>query len=136
MAEYLLRHLAGGRFDVYSAGFKKGEVHPLTVSILRTKFGINASDARSKTWEEFDGKKFDFIFTLCRDARESCPQWPGQPECSRWEFTDPTSGKTDDLRDLMFATSVNEISNRLKALCRLSDEELAPYRVTYAQTGV
>jgi protein-tyrosine-phosphatase len=134
MAEYLLRQLADDRFDVYSAGFKSGaEIHPLTPYILKKNFKINAYSARSKTWNEFAEQQFDFIFTLCREAREACPQWPGQPKISHWEITDPAAGKTDELRQLMFAAVAKEIRDRLKNFCCLPEEELQLYRMIYAK---
>jgi protein-tyrosine-phosphatase len=133
MAEFILRQLADDRFEVYSAGFKGGsEIHPQTLYILKKAFGINGYSARSKVWTELKDRQFDFVFTLCREAREACPEWPGQPKISHWEITDPASGKTADLREIMFATVAREIRDRLKIFCKLSEMELEPYRMTYA----
>jgi arsenate reductase len=129
MAEYLLRNLAGDRFETFSAGIKPaGQIHPLTLYILRKNFNIDARDARSKTWDEFFNRQFDLVFTLGRKDREPCPQWVGQSPLGHWEITDPKTGKTDDLRRLMFLDVAKEIRGRLMEICRLSDQEIAPYR--------
>lgn len=89
-AEYFLRRLGGARFESYSAGASpSGAVNPMTVQILRERFHIDASDARSKSWEEFREVKLDFVITVCDNARESCPVWPGQPIIAHWGVEDP-----------------------------------------------
>jgi protein-tyrosine-phosphatase len=76
--EYLLRHLGGSRFRVFSAGsFPTGIVNPFAIQVLKDVYNIDASDARSKSWEEFKDVEFDFVVTVCDHARESCPVWPG-----------------------------------------------------------
>jgi|SRR5580693_2060519 arsenate reductase len=90
LAEYLLRHRGGGRFETWSAGAQpKGEVNPFALQVLREFYRIDASDARSKSWEELRGKEFDFVITVCDRARESCPVWPGQPITAHWGMEDP-----------------------------------------------
>ena len=91
-AEYLLRHLGGHLFEVSSAGSKpSGHIHPLVLHILQENFHIDASDARSKSWHELENIHFDFIITLCDDARERCPIMPGEPITAHWSFPDPAS---------------------------------------------
>jgi arsenate reductase (thioredoxin) len=92
IAEYLLRRLGADRgFDAFSAGsHPRGEVHPLTLEIL-SKLNIDASDARSKSWEEFRDVRFDFVITVCDNARESCPVWPGRPIVAHWSLPDPAA---------------------------------------------
>src|SRR3954470_17883584 len=85
LAEYLLRHHGAGRFEVYSAGSKPtGRVNPFAVRVLRENYGIDATGSRSKSWDEFKGVKFDYVITVCDNARESCPVWPGQPIVAHW----------------------------------------------------
>jgi len=92
LAEYLLRHLGGDRFEVSSAGSKpSGKVNPLVLRILTENFQIDASDARCKSWHELENIHFDFIITLCDDARERCPVMPGEPIAAHWSFEDPSS---------------------------------------------
>jgi arsenate reductase len=90
--EYLLRQLGGARFEVFSAGsFPTGRVNPLAIEVLKDVYGIDASQARSKSWEEFSDVEFDFVVTVCENARESCPVWPGQPVLAHWGFPDPAA---------------------------------------------
>jgi arsenate reductase len=89
-AEYFLRRLGGARFEAYSAGARPTEaVNPLTLKVLRDRFGIDAPAARSKSWDEFGTINFDFVITVCDSARESCPVWPGQPIVAHWGVDDP-----------------------------------------------
>jgi arsenate reductase (thioredoxin) len=80
-AEYLLKAIAPSRFETYSAGASpKAAPHPLALEILSEDFKINASDAYSKSWEEFK----DARHHPCDNARENCPVWPGQPIVAHW----------------------------------------------------
>ncbi len=91
MAEALVRHRAGGRFDVQSAGAKPKEaVHPLAVEVLG-ELGIDISGARPKHLEMFLGREFDFIITLCDKARDMCPVFPGRPTSEHWNLADPAA---------------------------------------------
>lgn len=72
MAEGLLRHDSGDRFEVFSAGVKPGHVRPEAVSVMR-EIGIDISGHWSKHMREFDGEHFDHVLTVCDNARESCP---------------------------------------------------------------
>jgi arsenate reductase len=77
-------------FEAYSAGANpKGRINPHVLEILKDGYHIDASDARSKSWEEFRSVKFDFVITVCDRARESCPVWPGQPIVAHWGSDDP-----------------------------------------------
>ena len=68
-AEYFLRRLGGARFEAYSAGANpSGVINPLTVKVLRERFHVDASGARSKSWDEFRDIKFDFVVTVCDSA--------------------------------------------------------------------
>src|SRR5713226_822864 len=79
LAEYLMRKTDPRRFESFSAGsHPKGQVHPLALRLLKEVYKIDASAARSKSWDEYQGVHFDFVSTVCDNARESCPIWPGQ----------------------------------------------------------
>ena len=92
LGEYLLRRLDGSRFEVFSAGsFPTGKVNPLAIQVLKDVYDIDASQARSKSWEEFNDVKFDFVVTVCDNARETCPVWPGQPIVAHWGSPDPAA---------------------------------------------
>jgi protein-tyrosine-phosphatase len=91
-AEYFLKWLGGRRFEPYSAGANpSGTVNPLTLKVLRERFNIDASGARTKSWDEFRDLRFDFVITVCDNARESCPVWPGQPIVAHWGVDDPAA---------------------------------------------
>ncbi len=90
--EYLLRQLGGSRFEVFSAGsFPTGKVNPMAIQVLQDVYDIDASQARSKSWEEFKDVEFDFVVTVCDNARETCPVWPGQPILAHWGSPDPAA---------------------------------------------
>ncbi|HET9479746.1 MAG TPA: arsenate reductase ArsC [Pyrinomonadaceae bacterium] len=96
-AEYLLRRAGGDRFEVYSAGASPtGKVNPFALRVLKDVYDIDASSARSKSWEEYDGIEFDFVITVCDNARESCPIWPGHPAMSHWSLPDPALARGSD----------------------------------------
>ena len=77
MAEGLLRHDAGDRFEVFSAGTKPSHVRPEAIAVMR-ELGIDISGHRSKSVDEFAGQSFDYVLTVCDNAKESCPIFPGK----------------------------------------------------------
>lgn len=90
LGEYLLKRIGGPRFEVYSAGsFPTGYVNAYAIRVLNDIYHIDASAARSKSWEEFGDLEFDFVITVCDNARESCPIWSGQPIVAHWGSPDP-----------------------------------------------
>jgi arsenate reductase len=90
MAEGLLRHDAGERFEVKSAGTKPGFVRPEGIAAM-DELGIDISGHRSKSVSEFDGQKFDYVITVCDSARESCPVFFGGAERLHHGFDDPAA---------------------------------------------
>ena len=91
-AEYFLRRLGGRRFEAHSAGAApSGTVNPMTLQVLLERFHIDAGDARSKSWDELRDVRFDFVITVCDNARETCPIWPGQPIVAHWGVEDPAA---------------------------------------------
>lgn len=90
MAEGLLRHMAGDRFEVFSAGTEQTRVQPLAIEAMR-EIGIDISSHTSKTLDAFEGQTFDFVITVCDRANESCPIFPGGTERIHWSFDDPTA---------------------------------------------
>ncbi len=89
LAEALLRWMAGDAVEVYSAGTEPTVVHPLTVRVLE-EVGIDASQLRSKSVDEFRGQTFDYVITVCDQAREQCPSIPGHQQI-HWSFPDPSA---------------------------------------------
>ena len=114
MAEALLRQLAGDRFEVFSAGTEQTRVHPLAIEAMR-ELGVDISAQRSKTLDEFQGQQFDSVITVCDQANESCPIFPGATERLHWSFDDPSAATgTDDERLQVFRQTRNAIENRLR----------------------
>jgi len=89
MAEGLLRHHAGDRFEAFSAGTQPGSLHPLAVRAM-AELGIDISDHSSKSVDRFLDQSFDFVITVCDQARESCPVFPGGAQL-HWSFPDPAA---------------------------------------------
>jgi arsenate reductase len=90
MAEGLIRHEAGERFEVFSAGTHPTQVRAEAVAVMR-ELSIDISSQRSKPLAEFVGQAFDFVITVCDRAREECPVFSGTPERLHWPFEDPAA---------------------------------------------
>jgi arsenate reductase len=90
MAEGLLRHDAGERFDVESAGTSASFVRPEAIAVMR-EVGIDISGHRSKNVDEFAGQRFDCVITVCNNARESCPVFFGESQKLHRDFEDPAA---------------------------------------------
>lgn len=88
MAEGLLRHDFGDRFEVFSAGTKPSHVRPEAIKAM-SDLGIDLSGHRSKHVDEFVGQEFSYVITVCDNAKESCPIFPGKTQRIHWSFEDP-----------------------------------------------
>lgn len=90
MAEAILRHLAGDRFEALSAGsYPAGYVHPLAIEAMG-QMNIPMEDPVSKSWDEFANAPVDVVITVCDAAAgETCPTWPGNPITAHWSLPDP-----------------------------------------------
>ena len=113
MAEALLRHHGGDRFEVFSAGTEPKGVNPLTLRIL-AEAGIDASFARSKSVTEFLGQPFDYVVTVCDQARQTCPVFPGVHESLHWGYEDPAAAEgTEEQRLAVFRKVFIQMSERV-----------------------
>jgi arsenate reductase len=110
MAEGLLRHDAGQRFEVFSAGTKPSSVRLEAIAVMR-ELGIDISGHRSKSVDEFANQQFDYVLTVCDHARESCPLFPGKTVTIHHSFEDPAAMQGSD-------------EERLAAFRRVRDEIL------------
>lgn len=131
LAEYLLRRLAPRRFETHSAGAQpKGQVHPMALRILHDLYKIDASDARSKSWDELRGIQFDFVITVCDHARETCPIWPGQPVVAHWGMADPAAveGSEEEVFRA-FKQAASELYRRLDIFCNLPLDKIDRLRL-------
>ena len=90
MAEGILRHDHGQRFEIESAGTKPGFVRPEAIAVMR-EVGIDISGHRSKHVEEFAEQEFDYVITVCDNARETCPVYFGAARKLHHDFEDPAA---------------------------------------------
>lgn len=130
IAEVLMNRLSQGRFWAYSAGsHPAGEIHPLTLELLRRK-GLAVDALRSKNWDEFaraeEASPMDFVITVCdRAAGEVCPVWPGQPLTAHWGFEDPAAVQgPDEARRKVFEKIFVEIARRVELMLALPFDQL------------
>jgi arsenate reductase len=129
--EYLLRAKGKGRFAVRSAGaHPTGRVNPLALRTLAEKYGIDAGGARSKPWDEFKDVKFDFVITVCDNAKEACPVWPGQPMIAHWGSPDPAAATgSEEEKYRVFVNVASQIARRVDLFCAFPDDKLTPLAV-------
>ena len=113
MAEGLLRQMAGDRFEVFSAGSKPaGYVHPLAIRAM-AELGADISRQRSKPVTEFSGERFEYVITVCDNAREACPVFPGAHSL-HWSFDDPAHAPgSDDEKMQVFRRVRDQIKRRI-----------------------
>ena len=95
MAEGLLRSFAGTQMDVFSAGSKPSTVNPLAIRAM-AEVGIDISQQRSKHLNEFLNQPFDYVITVCDNAAETCPIFPGKAQRIHWSFPDPAAVEGDE----------------------------------------
>jgi len=113
MAEGFLRDMAGDRFEVFSAGIKPTQVNPLAIKVM-AEAGIDISKHRSKSAMEFIGQKFDFVVTVCDNAKQTCPIFPGKYEKIHWDLEDPAEAQgTEEERLVFFRRIRDEIKNNI-----------------------
>ena len=114
MAEGLLRHAAGERFEVQSAGTRPGSVRSEAIAVMK-ELGIDISGHRSKHVNEFEWQSFDYVLTVCANARESCPLFPGETKRLHKDFEDPAALQgTEEERLALFPRVRDEIGAYLK----------------------
>jgi arsenate reductase len=116
MAEGLLSHDGGERFEVSSAGTRPSHVRPEAIEAMK-EVGIDISGHRSKSVDEFAGRPFDCVITVCDNAKESCPVFPAGTERIHWSFEDPAAVEGDwETRLAAFRRIRDEIRARLAGL--------------------
>ena len=118
MAEGLLRHLAGDRFEVFSAGTHPAGVNPRSAQAMN-EIGIDISGHRSKNVSEFSGQEFDYAITVCDSARQACPIFPGKTRKRHWEIEDPATatGSEDQIMDA-FRQARHKLRSEIEKLLR------------------
>lgn len=114
MAEGWLRHIAGDRVEVCSAGTKPASLNPTAVAVMRES-GIDISAHRSKHVDEFAGQDFLFVITVCDSAREACPVFPGALYQLHWSFDDPAAADgTEEEKLAVFRRVRDEIAGQVR----------------------
>ena len=115
MAEGLLRHLAGDRFEAYSAGTEATHVRPLAIRAM-DEIGVDISGRESKTLDRYLEEPFDYVITVCDDANEACPFFPGATTRLHWSLPDPSAAKGSEEERLAVFRSVRDgIRDRVQA---------------------
>ena len=114
MAEGLLRYLAGDRFEAYSAGTEATYVRPLAIRAM-DEVGVDITSQESKTLERYLEEPFDYVITVCDDANEACPFFPGARNRLHWSFEDPSrAGGSEEERLAIFRKVRDEIRERIE----------------------
>ena len=111
MAEGLLRALAADRFEVFSAGSKPSVVNPLAIAAMDER-GIDIRSQRSKHLNEYLALPFDYVITVCDNAAETCPLFPGPARRIHWSFPDPAAALGGEAERLAFFRQVRDAIER------------------------
>jgi arsenate reductase (thioredoxin) len=118
MAEGLLRREAGPSWEIFSAGTNPTRVRPEAIAVMH-EAGIDISGHHSKSVEEFLGRDFDYVITVCDNARETCPVFPAGTRRIHWSIEDPAANDgSEDGRLEAFRHARNELQRRLRAFVR------------------
>ena len=107
MAEGWLRHLAGDRFDAHSAGTEATRVHPSAIQTMR-EVGVDISGQHSKTLAPYLNQPWDMVITVCDQANEACPFFPGGKQRLHWSFPDPSQADGDEAHRLSVFRQVRD----------------------------
>jgi len=107
MAEGLLRHLASEVLEVASAGTAPRPVHPLAVRSM-AEIGVDIGAQESKPVEQFLSEPFDWVITLCDDAKESCPLFPGSAKRVHWRLRDPAAARGSEEKKMQVFRAVRD----------------------------
>ena len=120
MGEALLRHSGGPAFEVHSAGTEPKGINPLTERVL-DEAAIDHSWARSKSVNEYLGQSFDYVITVCDQARQTCPVFPGVHETLHWGYEDPAAVEgTEEQRLAAFRSTLTMMSGRIQSFITLA----------------
>lgn len=120
MAEGLLRHEAGDRFEVFSAGLHPSYVRPHAIKVME-EIGIDISDHRSKSVDEFAGKEMDYVITVCDHAARHCPSIAARNRRIHWSIEDPVAPGGEEAQLAMFRRVRDDLRRRLKGFASHPD---------------
>ena len=119
MAEGLLRHDGGAAIEVFSAGTKPSHVRPEAIAAMK-EIGIDISGHRSKSVDEFAKRAFDYVITVCDNARESCPVFPAATKRIHWSLDDPAAVQGSEVQRL---AEFRRVRDQLRSLLRQFAQE-------------
>jgi protein-tyrosine-phosphatase len=120
MAEALFRQHGGPDIEVHSAGTEPKGINPLTERVL-DEAGLDHSWARSKSVDEFLGQQFDYVITVCDQARAVCPVFPGVHETLHWGYEDPAAVEgTEERRLAAFRSTLTMMASRIQSFITLA----------------
>ena len=126
LAEALLRQHGGDDFEVHSAGTEPKGINPFTERVL-DEAGIDHSWARSKSVSEYLGQTFDYVITVCDQARQVCPVFPGVHETLHWGYEDPAAVEgSEDERLAAFRSTLTMMGTRIQAFIILAKRDRTP----------
>ncbi len=122
MGEGFMRHMAGNKFEVFSAGVEPTEVNPYAIKVM-AETGIDISSHKSKSVNEFLQQEFNYVITVCDHAKQVCPVFPGQYERIHWDIEDPAHAEGSEQEKLAFFRKIrDEIKEKcLKFLNKLNN---------------
>jgi len=126
-----MKELGSDRFEAFSAGVTpKGQVSPITLRVLHDRFRIDASGARSKSWEEFRNEHLDFVVSVSEQAEQTSHAFPGRPILAHWPYDDPTKvqGTPEEVETAYFRVA-SRIRYRLQLFNNLSFDQLDRLRI-------
>ncbi len=114
MAETLVNRLDSAHFEVLSAGVECGEIHPLTIEVMK-EIAVDLEERVTKATHDLLGHGFDFVITLCDRAKSECPSFPGA-EIIHWQFDDPCAELDETKQKRMFQSLRDQIAQRIRLL--------------------
>ena len=129
-----MKEMGSARFDSFSAGVSpRGEVSPVTLKVLQDRFRIDASGARSKSWEEFKDEHLDFVVSVSEQAEQTSHAFPDKPILAHWPYDDPTKVQgTPEEVELAYFRVASRIRYRLQLFNNFSFDQLDQLRTELA----
>ena len=126
-----MKEIGSARYEAFSAGVTpKGQVSPITLKVLQDRFQIDASGARSKSWEEFKDAHLDFVVSVSEQAEQTSHAFPGRPILAHWPYNDPTKvqGTPEQVEEAYFRVA-SRIRYRLQLFNHLSFDQVDRLRI-------
>lgn len=127
MAEGVLRALGGERVESYSAGTHPSQVNPFAIRVMR-EIGVDIGAQHSKSVTEFIGKPLDVVITVCDNAAENCPVFPGEVERLHWSYPDPAAAEGDEAKLTAFRAVRDGLIDRFSTF--LQARQITPAKLS------